>query len=113
SDRGLDGLDGPEYDEHLDAVSERLGTNADCSDLNGPHLRLKEACDRYAYDFRPIVRHAERDLHHPASAAYMGFGDQSGSKQSTAKTYLVDAQANGAQILSGCRAERVLVEDGR
>ena len=28
----------------------------------------------------------------------MGFGDASGSKRSTAKTYLVDAQANGAEI---------------
>jgi choline dehydrogenase-like flavoprotein len=43
----------------------------------------------------------------------MGFGDQSGSKLSTAKTYLLDAQANGAHILAGCRAERILVEDGR
>ena len=43
----------------------------------------------------------------------MGFGDQSGSKLSTAKTYLVDAQRDGAEILAGCRAERVLVADGR
>ncbi len=113
SEHGLDGLDGPDFDAHLDAVSERIQANAECSDLNGPHQRLEEACERYAYDFRPIVRNADRERYDPASAAYMGFGDQSGSKQSTAKTYLVDAQANGAQILSGCRAERVLVEDGR
>jgi acyl-CoA reductase-like NAD-dependent aldehyde dehydrogenase/choline dehydrogenase-like flavoprotein len=113
SEHGLDGLDGPEFDAHLDAVSERIQANDECSDLNGPHQRLKEACDRYAYDFRPVVRNSDREGYDPASAAYMGFGDQSGSKQSTAKTYLIDAQANGAQILAGCRAERVLVEDGR
>jgi choline dehydrogenase-like flavoprotein len=43
----------------------------------------------------------------------MGFGDQSGSKLSTAKTYLVDAQGHGAEIVAGAHAERVLVEDGR
>ncbi len=43
----------------------------------------------------------------------MGFGDASGSKLSTAKTYLVDAQADGAEILAGARAQRILVEDGR
>ncbi len=49
----------------------------------------------------------------PRAAAYMGFGDQSGSKLSTAKTYLVDAQSNGAEILAGCRARRVITENGR
>ena len=43
----------------------------------------------------------------------MGFGDASGSKRSTAKTYLVDAQADGRRDLRRRRAERVLVEDGR
>ena len=53
-----------------------------------------EACEKLGYDFRPITRNADpRALRARASAAYMGFGDQSGSKQSTAKTYLVDAQA--------------------
>ncbi len=43
----------------------------------------------------------------------MGFGEQSGSKQSTQKTYLADAAANGADVLVNCRVERVLVENGR
>ena len=43
----------------------------------------------------------------------MGFGDASGSKRSTAKTYLVDAQARGRRDLRRRRAERILVEDGR
>ncbi|MDX6582404.1 MAG: hypothetical protein QOI10_1588 [Solirubrobacterales bacterium] len=112
-EHGLDGLDQPEFDAHLDAVWERLQVNADCSDLSGPHQRLKEATEVLGYDFRPITRNADRDLYDPASAAYMGFGDSSGSKQSTAKTYLLDAQRAGARIISDCRAERILIEDGR
>ena len=47
------------------------------------------------------------------TAGYIGFGDLSGAKQSTDQTYLQDAAEHGAQILVGCFAERVLVEDGR
>ena len=41
------------------------------------------------------------------------FGDQSGSKLSTQKTYLSDAQDRGAELLANCRVERILVEGGR
>jgi choline dehydrogenase-like flavoprotein len=112
-EHGLDGLNTSDFDDHLDSVSQRLQVNEECSDLNGPHERLREACDRYGYDFRRITRNADRERYEPGSAAYMGFGDQSGSKLSTAKTYLLDAQANGTRILPGCRAERILVEGGR
>jgi choline dehydrogenase-like flavoprotein len=94
-------------------VAERLQVNDECSDLSGPHERLREGAEQLGYDFRKITRNADRERYDPASAAYMGFGDQSGSKLSAAKTYLVDAQAGGAQILAGARAERILVEDGR
>ena len=38
---------------------------------------------------------------------------RSGSKQSTLKTYLPDAVAAGARIVTGCFVERVLVDGGR
>ena len=113
-EHGLEGLDGPEFDA---PPRRRLGAPRRERRLlrptPGPHLRLKEACEKLGYDFRPITRNADPELYDPASAAYMGFGDQSGSKQSTAKTYLLDAQRAGATIISDCRAERILVEDGR
>jgi choline dehydrogenase-like flavoprotein len=112
-EHGLSDLAEADYDRHLDAVFERIQVNADCSDLNGPHLRLREACEKLGLDFRTITRNTDPAKYAPESAAYMGFGDQSGSKNSTAKTYLVDAQANGAEILAGCRATRVLTEGGR
>ena len=112
-EHGLSDLAESEFDGHLDAIFERLGVNDQCSDLNGPHLRLKEACEALGHDFRLISRNADPSLYTPESAAYMGFGEQSGSKRSTAKTYLVDAQAGGAEILSGARATRVITEGGR
>jgi acyl-CoA reductase-like NAD-dependent aldehyde dehydrogenase/choline dehydrogenase-like flavoprotein len=112
-DFGLEGLDGADFDRHLDAVLERIAANDECSDLNGPHERLREACQRLGYDFRLIVRNADRSAYDPASAGYMGFGDQSGAKLSTQKTYLADAAERGADLIPNCRARRIIVENGR
>ena len=35
AEHGLEGVDGPDFDRHLDAVWERLSVNHRCSDLNG------------------------------------------------------------------------------
>jgi choline dehydrogenase-like flavoprotein len=101
------------FDQHLDAVFARLEVNDECSDLNGPHLRLEEACRRLGYDFRRITRNASRERYDPETAAYMGFGDPSGSKLSAAKTWLVDAQDAGAEIFAGARATSLLSSGGR
>jgi choline dehydrogenase-like flavoprotein len=112
-EHGLEGLDGSAYDAHLDAVLERLGANDSCSDLNGPHQRLKEACEARGHDFSLTVRNADPETYDPVTAGYMGFGEQSGSKRSTQKTYLADAAERGAEFVVDCRVERILTEDGR
>ena len=110
---GLEGVDGPDFDKHLDAVWERLGVNDQCSDYNDPHLRLEEGCRKLGYSFKRTTRNADPATYDPVSAGYMGFGDQSGSKMGTLKTYLEDAYEHGARFLVRCRAERILVENGR
>ena len=110
---GLEGLDGPQYEACLDAVFERLGVNDSCSDYNGPHQRLAEGCERLGYSFRRITRNADPAAYDPENAGLLGFGDQSGSKQGTLKTYLMDAVGHGAEVVARCRVERVLTERGR
>ncbi len=110
---GLEGLDSPEYDHYFDAILARISANDQCSDFNGPHLRLKEGSEKLGYSFKRIVRNADPTRYDPASAGYLGFGDQTGSKQSTAKTYLLDAYQQGAQLVVRCKANRILVEHGR
>jgi choline dehydrogenase-like flavoprotein len=112
-EHGLDGVDGPDYDRHLDTVLTRIGATDSCSDLNGPQQRMKEACERLGWSFQTVIRNTDPASYTPESAGYLGFGDQSGSKQSTVKTFLRDAVENGAQIVVRCRAERILVEGGR
>ncbi len=112
-EHGLDGLDGPDYDAHMDAVWERLGVNADCSDLNGPHKRLREGCEARGLEFGTVTRNTDPATYDPKLAGYMGYGEQSGSKNSTQKTYLADAAASGAEFVVHCRTERILTEGGR
>ena len=110
---GLEGLDGAEFDRHLDAVLERLGATDACSDPNGNHERLRDGCEALGYEFGPTVRNTDPASYDPGTAGFMGFGDASGSKRSTAKTYLADAQERDAELLAHCRAERIVVEGGR
>lgn len=110
---GLEGVDGPDYDAHLDAVLTRIGATDKASDLNGPQQKMKQGCERLGWDFRLVVRNADLGKYTPEAAGYLGFGDPSGAKLSTEKTFLRDAAANDADILVRTRASRVLVENGR
>jgi choline dehydrogenase-like flavoprotein len=110
---GLEGVDGPDYDHHLDVVLERMGATDEASHMNGPQQRMKEGCEALGWHFGTIVRNADLSKYAPETAGYIGFGDQSGSKQSADKTWLRDAYENDADILVNTRAQRILVEGGR
>ncbi|NMN96257.1 FAD-dependent oxidoreductase [Antrihabitans stalactiti] len=110
---GLEGVDTAEFDRHLDAVSQRISVNGDTSDYNSPTLRLKEAAEKLGWSFQKITRNSDASKYDPVTAAYIGFGDQTGSKQGTMKSYLQDAFDAGADILVRTRASRVIVENGR
>jgi choline dehydrogenase-like flavoprotein len=112
-EHGLEGVDGPEYERHLDAVLARIGATDELSDLNGPQQRMKEGCEALGWDFRKVVRNADPTKYSYDSAGYLGFGDQSGSKLSADKTWLADAVEADADVVVRCRADRVLVESGR
>src|SRR3712207_8012580 len=58
---GLEGVDGPDYDRHLDAVLERIGATDALSDLNGPQQRMKDGCDKLGWSFKTIIRNADLD----------------------------------------------------
>jgi choline dehydrogenase-like flavoprotein len=113
SEFGLEGLAGADYDAHLDAIFARTGANDQCSDRNGPNERLVDGCEARGARWQTIVRNADPASYSAGTAGFLGFGDQSGSKQGTLKTYLQDASDRGARIVTGCRVERVLVSGGR
>jgi choline dehydrogenase-like flavoprotein len=110
---GLEGLAGAEYDRHLDAVSARIGVTDACSDPNGPNQRVLDAAAKLGIDGRVITRNADPEKYDADLAGLMGFGDVSGAKLGTLKTYLQDAADAGARFVVNCRADKVLVENGR
>ena len=113
NDYHLDGVDGPEFDAHLDAVLARIGATDECSDLNPAQERLVEGCTRLGWKHKRAVRNTDPATYSPDTAGYLSFGDQSGSKRSADKTWLVDALQHGAAILTRTHAQRVLVQNGR
>jgi choline dehydrogenase-like flavoprotein len=112
-EHGLEGLDGPDYDRCMDDVWERITVTDSCSELNGPHQRLKEGCEALDWDFQLITRNVDASRHDPDLAGFGGFGDVTGAKQSTQRTYLADAHGNGAELVVNCRADRIITEGGR
>jgi choline dehydrogenase-like flavoprotein len=113
NEHGLDGVDGADYDRHLDTVLERIGATDRCSDLNGPQQRMKEAAEALGWSFRTIVRNANPERYSPDSAGYLGFGDQSGAKNSGDRTWLLDAFEHDAELYVRARARRVVTAGGR
>ena len=112
-DHGLDGVDGPDFDGHLDAVMSRISANDSCSDLNGTQQRLREGAEALGWSFETIIRNTDPGSYSPEMAGYLGFGDQSGSKRSADRTWLADAHENGARFLTLTRATRILTDGGR
>lgn len=112
-EHGLAGLDGADFDAHLAAVSERIGVTAACSEPNGPNSRLAEGAEAFGWSHRVAERNTDPATYDPASAGHVGFGDVTGSKQSTTRTFLADADRAGARVVVGCRAQRVIVQEGR
>jgi choline dehydrogenase-like flavoprotein len=110
---GLEGLGGAEYDRHLDEVSARIGVTDACSDANGPNQRVLDAAAKLGIDGRVITRNADPEKYDADLAGLMGFGDVTGAKLGTLKTYLQDAADAGARFVVDCRVDTVLVEGGR
>ena len=110
---GLKDVATPDYDAHIDAVWERLGVNGDCSDLNGPHLRMRAGADTLGWSFTTLNRNADPEAYSPETAGHIGFGDRSGGKRDVRHTYLRDLVDGGGKVIVGCAAKRVLVENGR
>ena len=112
-DHGLEGLAGPDFDRILDAASERVNVNDRCSDYNPATETLQRACGESGFAWQRITRNADESAYDADLAGLMGFGDQTGSKLGTLKTWLQDAADAGARFVVDCNAERILVEDGR
>lgn len=109
---GLEGVDGPEWDEHFATVWERLGANTEATRYNRNAEVVIAGISALGLEHHRIPRNAELD-DDPRFCGYCNAGCQQGCKRSVMKTYLQDAADAGARFLVDCFVERVVTRDGR
>ena len=110
---GLTDVDTPAFDEHLQAVFDRISCNDKVATQNEPHQRLAEGAAKLGYSYRVAMLNIDPDRYDPNLIGYSGMGDQTGAKQGTMRTFLQDASDAGAKLLPNTRAERILTENGK
>jgi choline dehydrogenase-like flavoprotein len=113
AEHGLSDVDSTSFNEHLDAVLARIGANEEASVYNGPHLRMVDGAVRLGWSHRRAMLNLDPNLVEADRGSLLTFGDRTGAKQGTLRTYLVDAAAKDARVLVRTTAVRILVRDGR
>jgi choline dehydrogenase-like flavoprotein len=98
-----------DLDPDYAATELRMDVDTAESPRNGPNAALERGLRALSLEFRTIPR----NVRGCGDCGRCGFGCRRGAKQSTLRTYLVDACRDGAQIFDGCEAHRIEVQNGR
>ena len=109
---GLTAFASDDYTASLDAVCERLGVNRDHSAIPARERVLHRGLTRLGWHVDQMARNVQ-GCTQDARCGYCGLGCQIGAKQSTLKTYLMDAYRGGARIVVNCKVDRVIIDEGR
>lgn len=109
---GMRALADTPFTQALEAVCARAGVGTGESVWNPNNTTLKRGSDALRYSWTVIPRNArDCDLR---QCGFCVFGCRVGGKQSTAVTFLPDAQRDGdTTIVASCRVDRVRIENGR
>ncbi len=109
---GCEHFAGDSFTASLDEVCARLSVSTAESVVNANNAALRDGCKTLGYDWSTIPRNSVGcDALQCGNCVY---GCRHGAKQSTAVTYLVDAQSSGnTRVIALCRANRVIVDNGR
>ena len=103
---------GEDFARSLAAVAERSGVNTDHNTPSSRDAIMKRGLDALGWHVASMPRNV-RGCDQNGVCGYCGFGCQLGAKQSTLVTWLEDAHAAGARIVTDTRAERVVTVHGR
>lgn len=101
-----------DFGHSLDAVSRRACVNTDHNLPSSRDAIMKRGLDALGWHVAEMPRNVN-GCDQNGICGYCGFGCQLGAKQSTLVTWLEDAQAGGARIVTQARATRVVTRAGR
>ena len=111
SGHGLPHFDGAEYTRSLDAVARRLGVNTEHARPSARDQVLIRGLERLRWHHGLLPRDV-RGCPQDDACGYCGMGCRRGAKQSTLITYLQDAAAAGARMVTNCDVQRVSITRG-
>ncbi|KAK9711515.1 hypothetical protein K7432_007775 [Basidiobolus ranarum] len=107
---GLPFFESSAFQRHIDAVSKRIGVSDQYVQHNVANQAMIVGCKRLGYSVSVIPQNTA-GRHH--DCGWCTFGCANGGKQSTAVTWLQDAQKHGAHFAVNCRVDQVIVKNGR
>lgn len=106
---GITDATGSDYQSALDSVCARLNVNTQHSPPNFQNAALERGGKALGYQVGVIARNVDGC----EDCGFCNFGCQFGAKNSTTRTYLLDAHRDGARIITHAEADRILIERGQ